>query len=250
MSQALDHNKVKVLAGNEAGVEIKFYLKPGAPSQPVFFQNSTKISFKQPPPPPLPTGWIAQWEPSQGRYFYANTATGHTQWEIPNEPATTGEANSYQAPPPNYTTSSSQTPDQSTDRGLGSFISGAMGGGRPQNNYGYGYPNNYSQGQNYNQGQGYNQNHSGFPGGGSMGGAIGGALLGLAAGKLMGGGGHHHGHHQQGLFHGGSFMPPPVPYGGFLNTDSTMDIIMDIIMEAITATTMGTMGGRAALERP
>lgn len=35
-----------------------------------------------------------------------------------------------------------------------------------------------------------------------------------------------------------------------LNTDSTMDIIMDIIMEAITATTMGTMGGRAALERP
>jgi hypothetical protein len=42
MSQALDHNKVKVLAGNEAGVEIKFYLKPGAPSQPVFFQKFNK----------------------------------------------------------------------------------------------------------------------------------------------------------------------------------------------------------------
>jgi hypothetical protein len=86
----------------------------------------------------------------------------------------------------------------------------------------------------------------------------------------MGGGGHHHGHHQQGLFNGGSFMPPPVPYGGFvgcelkkniwqrhrmlilifgsfmkLNTDSTMDIIMEAITATTMGTTMGTMGGRA-----
>jgi hypothetical protein len=59
----------------------------------------------------------------------------------------------------------------STDRGLGSFIAGALGGGgRPQQGYssggygggGYGYSNNYNN-QNYNQGynqQGYNQNYN------------------------------------------------------------------------------------------
>ncbi|KAH8556549.1 hypothetical protein BGW37DRAFT_17325 [Umbelopsis sp. PMI_123] len=166
--------------------------------------------INQPPPPPLPAGWIAQWDPTQGRYFYANTVTGTTQWEIPAEPVSSGESNSYQGAPPGYSPSPS-TPgsDGTSDRGLGSFISGALGGGRPQNSYGgggYGYPNNYN--QNYNQSYSQGQS-SGFPGGG-MGGAIAGGLMGLAAGKLMGGG-HHHNHH--GLI--GNLMPPPIPYGGF-----------------------------------
>lgn len=53
----------------------------------------------------------------------------------------------------------------STDRGLGSFVAGALGGGgRPQQGYssgGYGYSNNYNQGYNQNYNQNYGQQHSG-----------------------------------------------------------------------------------------
>jgi hypothetical protein len=33
--------------------------------------------------PSLPAGWVVQVDPSSGRQFYANTATGQTQWEPP-----------------------------------------------------------------------------------------------------------------------------------------------------------------------
>ncbi|ORY44728.1 hypothetical protein BCR33DRAFT_716695 [Rhizoclosmatium globosum] len=31
----------------------------------------------------LPPGWVAQWSPEFQRYFFANTFTGVTQWDVP-----------------------------------------------------------------------------------------------------------------------------------------------------------------------
>lgn len=33
--------------------------------------------------PPLPPGWLAQWDHNQRRWYYAEPATGRTQWERP-----------------------------------------------------------------------------------------------------------------------------------------------------------------------
>ncbi|KAL8870017.1 MAG: hypothetical protein Q9174_003836 [Haloplaca sp. 1 TL-2023] len=33
--------------------------------------------------PPLPPGWIAQWDPNSPRYYYLEQATGRTQWDPP-----------------------------------------------------------------------------------------------------------------------------------------------------------------------
>ena len=34
-------------------------------------------------PGSLPAGWVSQVDPSSGNTFYANTATGHVQWALP-----------------------------------------------------------------------------------------------------------------------------------------------------------------------
>ncbi|KAL9038438.1 MAG: hypothetical protein Q9214_005281, partial [Letrouitia sp. 1 TL-2023] len=34
-------------------------------------------------PPPLPPGWVAQWDQNSQRYYYVEQATGRTQWELP-----------------------------------------------------------------------------------------------------------------------------------------------------------------------
>ncbi|KAL9629458.1 MAG: hypothetical protein Q9164_006871 [Protoblastenia rupestris] len=57
-------------------------------------------SFGGPPPshsgppagPPLPPGWIAQWDQNSQRNYYLEQATGRTQWEPPQA--------SYGGPPP------------------------------------------------------------------------------------------------------------------------------------------------------
>ncbi|KAI9344413.1 caspase domain-containing protein [Obelidium mucronatum] len=36
--------------------------------------------------PPLPPGWVAQWSAQYNTYFYANSATGQTQWTHPGNP--------------------------------------------------------------------------------------------------------------------------------------------------------------------
>ncbi|KAJ3028415.1 UNVERIFIED_CONTAM: Ca(2+)-dependent cysteine protease [Siphonaria sp. JEL0065] len=36
-----------------------------------------------PPQPQLPPGWVAQWSQQYNTYFYANSATGETQWTVP-----------------------------------------------------------------------------------------------------------------------------------------------------------------------
>ncbi|KAJ2962353.1 hypothetical protein NQZ79_g2516 [Umbelopsis isabellina] len=175
--------------------------------------QSSQSSQTPPPPPPLPSGWIAQWDETHNRYFYANTVTGQTQWELPTEPATPGggESNAYQGAPPEYSqVDPKQSPSSSSDRGLGSFMSSAMGGGRPQNGYGNQYQSGYGGGYPNNGGYS-NSGNSGFPGGGSMGGMIAGSLMGLVAGRVLG---NDHRHQRPGLI--GSFLAPALPNGGFM----------------------------------
>lgn len=35
--------------------------------------------------PPLPPGWISQWDPNSQRYYYLEQATGRTQWDPPHQ---------------------------------------------------------------------------------------------------------------------------------------------------------------------
>lgn len=41
-------------------------------------------------PPPLPAGWIAQWDGSSQKYYYVQLSTGVSQWEIPTQAVQTG----------------------------------------------------------------------------------------------------------------------------------------------------------------
>ncbi|TPX75855.1 hypothetical protein CcCBS67573_g02876 [Chytriomyces confervae] len=38
-----------------------------------------------PPPPPLPPGFSAQWSAQYNRYFFVNTSTGQSQWDLPQQ---------------------------------------------------------------------------------------------------------------------------------------------------------------------
>jgi hypothetical protein len=42
-------------------------------------------------PPPLPAGWIAQWDASSKKYYFVQLSTGQSQWETPTEAAPVGE---------------------------------------------------------------------------------------------------------------------------------------------------------------
>ncbi|KAL8940794.1 MAG: hypothetical protein Q9216_002620 [Gyalolechia sp. 2 TL-2023] len=42
--------------------------------------------------PPLPPGWISQWDPNSQRYYYLEQATGRTQWDPPQPYHPTGFA--------------------------------------------------------------------------------------------------------------------------------------------------------------
>ncbi|CAI4211547.1 unnamed protein product [Parascedosporium putredinis] len=41
-------------------------------------------------PPPLPAGWIAQWDGASRKYYFVQLSTGDSQWETPTEAAPTG----------------------------------------------------------------------------------------------------------------------------------------------------------------
>ena len=41
-------------------------------------------------PPPLPEGWIAQWDGMSKKYYYVQLSTGASQWETPTHAAPTG----------------------------------------------------------------------------------------------------------------------------------------------------------------
>lgn len=51
---------------------------PGSSSGPTFA------------PPPLPPGWIAQWDAVSGKYYFVQLSTGVSQWDTPTESAPTG----------------------------------------------------------------------------------------------------------------------------------------------------------------
>ncbi|AEO71496.1 uncharacterized protein THITE_2123926 [Thermothielavioides terrestris NRRL 8126] len=41
-------------------------------------------------PPPLPPGWIAQWDASSKKYYFVQLSTGASQWETPTDAAPVG----------------------------------------------------------------------------------------------------------------------------------------------------------------
>jgi hypothetical protein len=41
-------------------------------------------------PPPLPPGWIAQWDGATKKYYFVQLATGVSQWETPTDAAPIG----------------------------------------------------------------------------------------------------------------------------------------------------------------
>ncbi|EED21655.1 early nodulin 75 precursor, putative [Talaromyces stipitatus ATCC 10500] len=101
------------------------------------------------PPPPLPEGWLAQWEGVSRKWYYVQRATGKSQWDIPTEPViltpstTPGSIGNgpTQAPRVGSQSLSPQTlaaesPDLSASRGLFSGnsttrpgLSGVLGSG-------------------------------------------------------------------------------------------------------------------------
>ena len=40
-------------------------------------------------PPPLPEGWIAQWDGMSRKYYFVQLSTGASQWDTPTHPAPT-----------------------------------------------------------------------------------------------------------------------------------------------------------------
>jgi hypothetical protein len=41
-------------------------------------------------PPPLPEGWIAQWDGMSKKYYFVQLSTGASQWDTPTHAAPTG----------------------------------------------------------------------------------------------------------------------------------------------------------------
>jgi hypothetical protein len=41
-------------------------------------------------PPPLPAGWIAQWDGGSKKYYYVQLSTGVSQWDTPTDAAPVG----------------------------------------------------------------------------------------------------------------------------------------------------------------
>ena len=68
-------------------------------SQPPSNYPNQQAPFQAQPPsnpggPPLPPGWISQWDPNSQRYYFLEQATGRTQWEPPQQ----GGPGGYGAP--------------------------------------------------------------------------------------------------------------------------------------------------------
>lgn len=53
------------------------------------------------PPPPLPQGWVQEWEPTARHAFYVEQATGRSQWETPyQQPGYSGYNDGSRSVPP------------------------------------------------------------------------------------------------------------------------------------------------------
>ncbi|MCJ1474965.1 hypothetical protein MMC13_003625 [Lambiella insularis] len=137
-------------------------------------------------PPELPEGWLAQWESHSKKYYFVQRATGHSQWEVPTQPAlsvptpepTPQHANPFQ--PPSGTNTGEDGTYEGADRGFMSDLAmnAIMGGkqqNKPQSGLG-GLASSFLGGQS---------SHNTTSGSGSAGG--GGGLAGQLMGSLLGG---------------------------------------------------------------
>ncbi|PKX93405.1 WW domain protein [Aspergillus novofumigatus IBT 16806] len=98
------------------------------------------------PPPPLPHGWVQEWEPSLRRAYFVETATGRSQWETPMQdseharglggppPESAGYYASPPPPPPQdggYYPPAGQYPppeEKKKSSGVGKIIAGGVAG--------------------------------------------------------------------------------------------------------------------------
>ena len=153
------------------------------------------MSLNTPTPPPVPQGWVAQWDEEYKRFFYVETATGQSQWEHPEEKAQShdDQRGLSQSRPEGQELSRTQQDDgdEPQERGIGSSLIGAAMGGGNNNRH--------------------HNNHSS-----SIGGGIGGALVGLLISAAMGSGKSHHGSNSSGYggSSGGYGRPSHAPSSG------------------------------------
>ncbi|KAH7082541.1 hypothetical protein BKA63DRAFT_501160 [Paraphoma chrysanthemicola] len=61
---------------------------PKVPSQDPAASTAQQAPVpEEPSHPPLPPGWVHQWDPSTQRWFFFEPATGRTQWVPPSDTA-------------------------------------------------------------------------------------------------------------------------------------------------------------------
>ncbi|KAJ3307460.1 hypothetical protein HDV03_000108 [Kappamyces sp. JEL0829] len=63
-------------------------------------------------PVPLPPGFIAQWSAAHSRYFFVDTRTGQSMWELPPVPAAVEASETKKEHPPAYTSAEPPGPAQ------------------------------------------------------------------------------------------------------------------------------------------
>lgn len=76
-------------------------------------------------PPPLPEGWIAQWDGMGKKYYFVQLATGKSQWDTPTQPAPTGPT--PQATPQEGLEHPYGTPGEAASGGEGGAADGERG---------------------------------------------------------------------------------------------------------------------------
>ena len=122
--------------------------------------------------PPLPQGWVAQWDSQQSRYYYAEQATGRTQWERPLPPG-------YSANPPMGGSDHTRGHGVPYAGGHGDYSHGGQYGGGHGGHGGYGGhhgDSHYGDGHHKEKKSGKSGMLMGAAGGLAVG-AIGGALV-------------------------------------------------------------------------
>lgn len=66
-----------------------------------------------PPPPELPSGWAAKWDPGYSRFYYINIHTKTPQWELPTAPVISHPPTPEASPPP-YESATAEQPSTNT----------------------------------------------------------------------------------------------------------------------------------------
>ncbi|KAL4973409.1 hypothetical protein BDW66DRAFT_153859 [Aspergillus desertorum] len=126
---------------------------PGYPSQ----HQQQPVSSPPPSGPPLPPGWVAQFDHASQRWYYIEQATGISRWEPPAYPAPYGQYGQPQVPQyagaPVY-----PSPGQYPGHGQQGHDRGYNPGYDPAGGYAPGY--DYSQGGEHYSGEKSGKNKS------------------------------------------------------------------------------------------